>query len=80
MNSMNIDQIHKRIEEMLIYYAYKKDEESGQLGRDYETKFFTLRQLQEDIMFNRSLPSPYKKVIYQVLIDNNNKHAEEYVE
>jgi hypothetical protein len=73
MSVMNIEQIKIRIQEMLIYYAYRKEETIGQDHRDYETKFYTLKQLEEDILYNRSLAEPYQKIVDQVC-KNNHKH------
>jgi hypothetical protein len=73
MSEMNIKQIKIRIQEMLIYYAHKKEETTGQEHRDYETKFYTLKQLEEDILYNRSLAEPYRRVVDQVC-KNNHKH------
>jgi len=61
---MEKEEILKRIEEMLKYYAIRKEETTGTAKHNYETKFFCLKNLWDSIVCNLELPDCYKKVIY----------------
>ena len=62
MSEMNKNEIIERVEIMLKYYAYQKENDKFR-SKDYEMKFFALKNLWEDIKFNRELSEYYKKVL-----------------